>query len=102
MLGELSSRVTWPAIAGLLLQLTAIALVGHVGLLLARRGSAALRHVIALTALASMLVLPAVSALPKPWAAWSFATRWIPPARGAEGALSGWETEAGAASVAAP
>src|SRR5258705_49349 len=52
--------------------------------------------------LAPMLVLPGLSALPKPWAAWSFATRWIPPAPGAEGAVSGWETEAGAASVAAP
>ena len=79
-LAALGSRATWPSITGLLLQLTALGLVGHLGLLLARRGSAALRHLIAVTTLASMLVLPLSSAITTAWKPWHVATRLLPVA----------------------
>lgn len=87
-LDALSSRVTWASIVGLLLQLTALGVVGHLGLLLARRGSAALRHLIALTALASMLVLPLSSAITTAWKPWLLATRLVPAA---PAKLESWE-----------
>ena len=67
LLDGLAAVATWPAIVQLLLQLTVMGALGHLALLLARRSSAAFRHLVALAALVALPALPLVAGLPMPW-----------------------------------
>ena len=67
LLDALAPVATWPAIVQLLLQLTVMGALGHLALLLARRSSAALRHLVALAALVALPALPLMAGLPMPW-----------------------------------
>jgi beta-lactamase regulating signal transducer with metallopeptidase domain/tetratricopeptide (TPR) repeat protein len=78
VLDAIGSVANWPAIAQLLLQLTVLGALGHLALLLARRRSAALRHLIALVALAALPAVALMGGLPAPWSAWRLKAPIVP------------------------
>jgi len=69
-LEALAAVATWPAVLQLLLQLTVMGALGHLALLLARKSSAAFRHLIALAVLVALPALAVVGGLPAPWSLW--------------------------------